>query len=170
MWNWVQVTSIQGLLNSIAGPLADMVGAEHRSSVAVGAATMVNTSRVVLSEGQAIQNPDERGNMMLRRSSSSSSSSSSTSSTTPFRIIAVEGGVSPGMGEYPILLIFTCDIDANGDPQSELLLLSRTPTVAPQTVFLLLSGANLQGIFPDCDSPFVPSVQRPDNCAAASTA
>lgn len=157
------------------GPLADMVAAEHRSSLAVGPASVANASRVVLSEGRAIQNPDERGSMMLHRAGSGTS--------TPFRVIALEGGLSPGMGEYPLLLIFTCDVAAAatsadgaaaaaaaGEPLSELVLLSRSPTVAPQTVFLLLSSANLQGLVPDCDNPFVPSVQRPDNCAAAAAA
>ena len=103
---------------------------------------------------------------------SASTDASTTVSTTALaeslQIIALEGGVPSSIGEYSVLLAYTCDAnnaDQDRGPITDLLLLSRTPTLPPATVISLLNTAALLGIYTDCDNPFVPTVQRPDNCA-----
>jgi hypothetical protein len=83
------------------------------------------------------------------------------------KILALEGGFVTGMGEYSAVLVYACETDPrSGDPGVDLVLLSRTPDIAPRAVSRLLSVAASYGISTDCDNPFVPTLQRPDRCAS----
>jgi hypothetical protein len=112
---------------------------------------------------------DAASESLSSTSSSSSAASSASSSTQSLQIIALEGGIpAPAGSAASVLLAYTCD-ENGGDPDrgpiTDLLLLSRTPTLPPPVVIGLLNTAASLGIYTDCDNPFVPTIQRPDNCA-----
>ena len=180
MDNVKKVSTLQGQLLTIQGPLVEMVAADYRStrlgldgrerSDAANTTTeeVGNGQATIQSLVQSLVQSNEPNSMMesLQQvdNSSSSSSSSSTPVAQPLQVIALEGGVPVGVGEYSALLVYTCSVNANGDPTTDLVLLSRTPTLTPQAVINFLSIANSLGVFTDCDNPFVPTLQRPD-CA-----
>lgn len=142
-----QVSRIQGLLSSIGGPWADMIEAD---------AILTNkTQTLVVTKGHAVQNPDERGNMILKMKQT----------TQPYKIIALEG--LPIFG-YSAFLVYSCNIDPNGDPVGDLFLLSRSPSLATSSVSFFLNAATRLGISMDCDSIFVPTVQRGGDCGVTS--
>mgnify|MGYP000285292385 CR=1 FL=1 len=166
-----KVTAIEGLLNNIEGPLAYLVSAGTHDIIGNAtnlATTNGNVSRVVLTSGQAYEvRPEERGNMIFHPIGGPETSARIIESGNPFKIIAVEGGVPATMGEYSAVLVYTCDINAENEPHTELFILSRTPTLVPQAITNLLDTAASYGLYTDCDSPFIPSVQRPaDDCGA----
>ncbi|MCO5603868.1 hypothetical protein L7F22_058022 [Adiantum nelumboides] len=142
-----QVSRIQGLLSSIGGPWVDMIEADGISTN--------KSPNLVVSKGQAIQNPDQRGDMMLKIKQT----------TQPYQIIALEG--LPFLG-YSSLLVYSCKLDSNGDPVGDLFLLSRSPTILAPTVSFFLNMASRYGISTDCDSVFVPTVQNDGECGVHS--
>ncbi|KAH7372696.1 hypothetical protein KP509_17G017000 [Ceratopteris richardii] len=138
-----QVSRIQGLLSSIGGPLADTLEAD---------ASLTNqTKNIVVTKGQVIQTTGERGNMVL----------SIKQTIRPYKIIALEG--FPLLG-YSSLLVYSCELDSNGDPVEDVFLLSSSPSIPAPIVNILLNLASTYGISMDCDSVFVPTVQTTGDC------
>ena len=153
---------MEGQLITIDGPLVEMVAVDYRTNIV---ARESNIKRKVV-ESTNMQSSINEGKVLLHNTNEDMTQFTFNTSALaqPLQIVAVEGGFPTGLGEYSTILVYTCEINAHGDPSIDLMLLSRTPTVTPQSIIRLLDIASSYGIVTDCDNPLVPTLQRPDRC------